>query len=140
MEAPLSAKAALLQALVIPGYGLELAERIRRDSSGRVRLRLGSIYPALRALEEQGLVRSRLVPRPRGAGRPRRFYHLTPRGVAASLAQRDALAAFFRPVRARPSAEEVKLMAARIRQCIELSAFVLELRRQVLSAAGRSRR
>jgi DNA-binding PadR family transcriptional regulator len=140
MEAPLSAKAALLQALVIPGYGLELAERIRRQTSGQVRLRLGSIYPALQALEAQGLVRSRLVARPRGAGRPRRYYRLTPLGRAASLAQRDALAAFFGSGRARPSAEEVKLMAARVRECIELSAFVLDLRRRTLSAIARSRR
>jgi PadR family transcriptional regulator PadR len=137
METPLSAKAALLQALVIPGYGLELVERVRRSSSGHIRLRLGSVYPALRALEEQGLVRSRLRPRPQGAGRPRRYYDLTPRGRTASRTQREALAAFFRPERGKPPAEEAKAMGERIRQCAELSAFVLELRRQVLSVERR---
>jgi DNA-binding PadR family transcriptional regulator len=140
MEAPLSAKAALLQALSIPGYGLELAERVRRNTAGHVRLRLGSVYPALQALEENGLVKSRPGPRAKGAGRPRRYYELTPKGVSAAMAQRKALAGFFRAEREETSEEDVTIMRERLRSCSQLSGFILKLRRQtMLAARGRSR-
>ena len=57
MDTPLSARAALLQALAIAGYGMELIERVRRDTHGHVRLRMGSVYPALGRLERERLVR-----------------------------------------------------------------------------------
>jgi len=137
VDTPLSAKAALLQALAVPGYGLELAERIRQQSGHQVQLRPGSIYPALRALERRRLVRSR-TDGPRGAvGRPARYYELTPEGVAACTTQREALGAFFRPGRHDPpSAGEVRLMRERLRRCAEVSGFVLDLRRATARAAG----
>jgi PadR family transcriptional regulator PadR len=140
MYTPLSAKAALLQALAIPGYGLELIERIRRQSGRQVQLRLGSIYPALRALERRRLVRSR-ADAPRGAvGRPARYYELTPEGVATATAQREALGAFFRQGRYRPpSAGQVRLMRERLHRCAQVSRFVLKLRRALALAAGRAR-
>ena len=50
MDTPITAKAALLQALIEgEGYGLELIERVRTRTHGRVKLHQGSIYPALRA-------------------------------------------------------------------------------------------
>jgi PadR family transcriptional regulator len=138
MEALLSAKAAVLQGLAIPAFGLELVERVRRQTAGLVRLGLGSIYPALRALEQQGLVRSRPGFQPMSAGRPRRYYELTPRGVATAMAQRQALAAFFRPRPAGSAAEDVGLMRERILRCARLSEFVLTLRRQTIQAAGKA--
>ena len=71
MRNPFNAKAALLQALATgPGYGLELLERIRDRTGDLVRIHLGSLYPALRALKREGLVRSWDGARQRG--RPRR--------------------------------------------------------------------
>src|SRR5574341_1438418 len=85
VETPLSARAALLQALRVPGYGLELMKRVHDSTGGVVGLRMGSIYPALRALEGEGLVRCLRVAA-RRKGRPRRYYELTPRGVRAAMA------------------------------------------------------
>ena len=83
MRNPFSAKAALLQALTTgPGYGLELLERISDRTGDRVRLRLGSLYPALRALQQEGLVRS--WDRSRRRGRPRRYYELTIKGIRSA--------------------------------------------------------
>jgi DNA-binding PadR family transcriptional regulator len=137
METPLSAKAALLQALATPGYGLELAERIRHQSGDQVQLRSGSIYPALRALERRRLVRSR-ADSPHGAvGRPARYYELTPLGVAVATAQREALGVFFRQGRHDPpSAGQVQLMREHLHRCAQVSGFVLELRRATARAAG----
>ena len=137
MDTPLSAKAALLQALAIPGYGLELVERIRHQSSRQVRLSLGSIYPALRALERRHLVRSR-ADAPDGAiGRPARYYELTPEGVATATAQREALGGFFRQGRHDPpSAGQVQLMRERLHRCAQVSRFVLKLRRATALAVG----
>lgn len=130
MDTPLSAKAALLQALVVPGYGLQLVERIRHQSGRQIRLGLGSIYPALRALERRRLVRSRLDT-PHGAvGRPARYYELTPEGVATATTQREALGVFFRQGRHDPpSPDQVRLMRERLHRCAQVSGFVLKLRR-----------
>lgn len=140
MDTPLSAKAALLQALAVPGYGLELVERIRHQSGRQVQLRLGSIYPALRALERRRLVRSRPDP-PHGAiGRPARYYELTPEGAAAATAQREALGVFFRQGRHDPpSSGEVRLMRERLHRCAKVSGFVLKLRQATATAVGTTR-
>jgi PadR family transcriptional regulator PadR len=139
VDTPLSAKAALLQALALPGYGLELVERIRHQSGCEVRLRMGSIYPALRALERLGLVRSRLHP-PHGAvGRPARYYELTPGGAATATAQREALGAFFRLGPHDPTSPgQLRLMRDRLHRCAQVSGFVLKLRHNT-AAAGTAR-
>jgi len=125
METPLSARAALLQALAVPGYGLDLIERVRRDSGGHVRLRMGSVYPALERLQREGLVVSRLA-RERKAGRPRKYYALTRRGVLAAMSQRQALAGLLRFGPARP--EDARRMSERLSRTAAVSASVLELR------------
>jgi DNA-binding PadR family transcriptional regulator len=137
METPLSAKAALLQALAIPGYGLELVERIRHQSARLVQLRPGSIYPALRALERRHLVTSRADASHRAVGRPARYYELTLKGVALATAQREALGVFFRQGRHDPpSVGQVRLMRERLRRCAQVSGFVLKLRGATARAAG----
>jgi DNA-binding PadR family transcriptional regulator len=134
MESPLSARAALLQALTHPGHGTELIRRIASRTRGRVRLHQGSVYRALRDLERRGLVRMRTV-RSGRAGRPRRYYELTPGGVAVAEAERNALADLVaeRPG-PTPSPVERDLMRERIKRCAELSALVLDLRRRVREA------
>jgi len=74
---------ALLQALLSgPGYGLELMERVKGKTQGNVTLNQGNTYPALRALERDGLVESYKGegPQERG-GRPRIYYRLTGEGL-----------------------------------------------------------
>jgi PadR family transcriptional regulator, regulatory protein PadR len=52
-----SAKTALLQALSIePGYGSDLAERIKKLTEGKIVFGAGSVYPAIRDLEKEGLI------------------------------------------------------------------------------------
>jgi DNA-binding PadR family transcriptional regulator len=139
MDTLLSARSALLQALEVPGFGLELIERVRRRSGGAVRLRMGSVYPALQGLEGQGLVRARPV-RAAGRGRPRRYYELTLDGVQAARSQRDALLGMLRPtVQGSPTRPEVDAMRRRLEECSDVSGAVLELQRRMQQATGRGR-
>lgn len=96
MESPISAKAALLQVLVTkPGYGLDLIERVKDRTRGAVQLHQGSIYPALRALEREGLLCSwDGETTPERGGRPRRYYELTAEGRRAAFSDRQVFAAF----------------------------------------------
>src|SRR5690349_3452321 len=92
-----SSKTFLLQALMSgPGYGLELIERVRERSGGRVGLNQGAVYPALRALEREGLVTSydgETVPE--RAGRPRRYYKITAEGLRTAREDKRAAAGLF---------------------------------------------
>lgn len=95
MEPPISAKAALLQALVSgPGFGLELIARVKERTKGAIALHQGSVYPALRALEREGLLRSWEEPPPPQGGPPRRFYELTAEGRKAALRDQEIFAVF----------------------------------------------
>jgi DNA-binding PadR family transcriptional regulator len=132
MRIPLNARTAVLLALDRPGYGLQIIERVGQHTGGHVRLRLGSVYPALRRLREQGLVRSWGAPNPK-RGRRRLYYELTPKGVDAARAQREAIQGLL-PVPSTPPAQELARMRDRLRECAELSAFVLDLRRRTLEA------
>ncbi|HEY8598975.1 MAG TPA: helix-turn-helix transcriptional regulator [Thermomicrobiales bacterium] len=77
-----------------PAHGYAIARTIERRSDGVLQLREGSLYPALRALEQQGLVSSAWETA--GAGPARKVYTLTDAG-RGSLVERandwDAYAA-----------------------------------------------
>lgn len=93
MAQRIHAETALLQELSIrPGFGLELIERVKTRTGGRVVLHQGSIYPALRSLEREGLLRSWEEPGPltRG-GPPRRYYDVTDAGREEAAKDRDVL-------------------------------------------------
>lgn len=61
-----------------PSYGYAIAKEIQRRSSSRLRLRQGTLYPALRGLEEKGWVIGEWVV---GEGaRPRRVYTISDQG------------------------------------------------------------
>ncbi len=90
--APLSAvlrRAGVVRVLVLvsldvaddddPAYGSRLIERIRAISGGLVVVNPNTMYPLLRNLEEQGLVEGSWEHPVR---RSRRFYRITPAGVA----------------------------------------------------------
>jgi PadR family transcriptional regulator PadR len=92
MDAPFTAKAALLQVLIGgDGFGLDLIERVKTRSG--VELGQGSVYPALRALEKDGLVKSyEGETTPERGGRPRIYYKITAQGRRAAAEDRSAIA------------------------------------------------
>jgi PadR family transcriptional regulator, regulatory protein PadR len=97
MDSPVSAKAALLQALVSgDGYGLDLIERVKEQTDGAVVLGQGSVYPALRELEEDGLLKSyEGEPLPERGGRPRRYYKLTALGAKVATEHQTVVLGLF---------------------------------------------
>ncbi len=73
---------AILQALAEgEGYGLEVIDRVKRRTRGAIELHQGNLYPWLRLLERDGLLRSwdGEATLERG-GQPRRYYAVTPVG------------------------------------------------------------
>jgi PadR family transcriptional regulator PadR len=62
-----------------PAYGLELAERL--GASKVLLTSEGTLYPLLSRLRKQGWVSTSLGASP--VGPPRRYYELTPQGLAA---------------------------------------------------------
>jgi PadR family transcriptional regulator, regulatory protein PadR len=70
-----------------PRHGYELAKLIEQRSGGRLRLRVGSLYPILCRLEDRVLIAGRWVEKP--GERRRRFYRLTPAGRRMLAAERS---------------------------------------------------
>src|SRR3954471_3676405 len=97
MDTPVTAKAALLQALIEgDGYGLELIERVKTSTTGRMTLKQGSVYPALRDLEREGLIASYEGPSlPERGGRPRIYYHITAEGLRVARSDRQVIQGLF---------------------------------------------
>jgi PadR family transcriptional regulator PadR len=100
MESPISARTAILTALIGgKSYGLEIIGRVRERTKGQILLNEGSVYPALKALEREGLLRSfEGEPLPERGGRPRRYYELTGKGRRVAVEQRTALLSLLQPV------------------------------------------
>jgi DNA-binding PadR family transcriptional regulator len=76
-----------------PAYGLEIMERARLDSDGRVSLHQGNTYTILRDLEGRGFLVSHEVDGgPERGYRPRRYYAVTPAGLEEldRLSRKDA--------------------------------------------------
>ncbi|HEY6553691.1 MAG TPA: PadR family transcriptional regulator, partial [Vicinamibacteria bacterium] len=92
----LTTRSAVLQALARPLSGQEVVRLLAARSGGRVRLHYGSLYPTLRRLENDGLVRS-WVQRV-GRGRPRRNYELTVAGVEEAPRIRESLRRLIAPL------------------------------------------
>jgi PadR family transcriptional regulator PadR len=93
-------KSALLQALLPgEGYGRELIERVKAATKGAVFLLEGRVYPALREMEADGLVKSwESEPIPERGGRPRRYYELTALGRRTATEERKAVIGLFMPL------------------------------------------
>jgi PadR family transcriptional regulator PadR len=126
----------LLALLQGPGYGLDLIERVRGRTGGRIRLRQGGVYPALRDLERRKLVRSWTVKPPR-SGRPRRYYELTPKGVTVAYSHREAVAGLTTSETGPAvSRRELRAMRERLLECAEVTEAARWLRRAG-EAAGR---
>ena len=69
-----------------PRHGYEIGKQIESTSGGRLRFRIGSLYPILCRLEDRGLITGRWVERP--GERRRRYYKLTPAGRKALARER----------------------------------------------------
>src|SRR6187402_1265126 len=89
----LTARGALLLGLIRgPAYGLELIKRLEALTDGRVKIQQAAAYPMLRAMEEEGILRSwEGDPIPERGGRPRRYYELTAKGKKVASAEQRAL-------------------------------------------------
>jgi PadR family transcriptional regulator, regulatory protein PadR len=67
-----------------PAHGLEILRRLRAAGDGSLRLKEGSLYPALYRLERGGRVKAEWEQETKGRrGARRRIYRLTARGLAA---------------------------------------------------------
>ena len=80
-----------------PMHGYAIIEFVRLASSGQFDYAEGTIYPALRRLEDDGLVRSRWS---ETDGRRRRVYNVTPQGNKALAGHRREWERFTRGVEA----------------------------------------
>jgi PadR family transcriptional regulator PadR len=70
-----------------PRHGYDIGKLIEARSKGRIKFRIGSLYPILCRLEERNLIAGRWVERT--GERRRRFYRLTPIGRKYLAAQRS---------------------------------------------------
>lgn len=81
-----------------PAHGLEILRRLEDAGSGALRLKEGSLYPALYRLENEGLVVAETEAAAGRRGAPRRVYALSPRGRRRLEAERARWNAFVRVV------------------------------------------
>ena len=70
-----------------PRHGYAVIESLRETTAGRIDLPTGTIYPALRRLEDGGLVTGTWS---QGTGRRRRSYRLTAAGRRALARERQS--------------------------------------------------
>lgn len=72
-----------------PMYGYEMVKLVNARTGGRLEWKEGTLYPALHRLEAERLVTSRWrqVPAGKAAGRKRKYYSITRRGLT-ELARR----------------------------------------------------
>lgn len=131
-------RTALLPLLQRPRFGLELTGEVRRRSGGRLQAGPGSIYPALRKLEGEGLARSWTVSRlRRGRGRPRRYYELTARGFGEVHRLQDAVRAAMGDVVSLP-AVSTAAMEERVVRARDLSEAARRIRASMIDAAPKA--
>ena len=99
MLSMLDTTTALLQALLEgDSFGLEIIERVNSATKGKIKLHQGRVYPALRQLENDGLLEGYWGdPMPERGGRPRRYYSLTAEGRRVAKADAAILVGFLKP-------------------------------------------
>ena len=137
MEAILSTRAAILQALTEgPRYARDLIRLIEARAHGLVNPRPGTVYRAADSLVRQRLLHTwMVVPGGRRGARSRRYYELTPKGIAAAQSQREALRRLLGPTSTPQSADDARFMGERVRRASDVSAFTLKLQRALLQSA-----
>lgn len=68
-------------------YGYEITETLRKLSADSIYWKEGSLYPALKNLENNGLIRSYLVEEP--GKHPRRYYSILEQGREALKVEKE---------------------------------------------------
>ena len=112
-----------------PSCGVGIMGRLQDDASGARALGAGTLYPRLRRLEKEGLVRGWIEEGRSRVGRPRRFQELTASGVAALGSVRRRLRAFGgSAAAANPPPSAVRRMRVDLRRAFRVSAFARQLR------------
>jgi DNA-binding PadR family transcriptional regulator len=112
-----------------PGYGRQLMRRVEAATGGRASLAPGSVYPVLRRLAGDRLVRkwTLVAGRVRG-GRSRTYHELTLAGIREAESEARALAGL--ALAGRPalpvSPEERVAMRARVQRAAALFEFAAE--------------
>ena len=93
LEPMVETRTAVLQALLKgESYGLELIDRVKDATKGKLVLFQGRVYPVLRQLESEGLLKSfDGEPVTQRGGRPRRYYELTAEGRRVARQEATAL-------------------------------------------------
>jgi PadR family transcriptional regulator, regulatory protein PadR len=128
-------RAVLLPLLRRPRFGLELTREVHRRSGRRLQAGPGSIYPALRKLERDGLARSWTARRPHpGRGRPRRYYELTARGFREVDHLQEAVRAAVADAVSFPTVSPA-VMEERLRHARDLSEAARRIRASMIDAA-----
>lgn len=80
-------------------HGLEVLRRLQEAGCGALRLKEGSLYPALYRLENAGLVEAAWEEETRGRrGARRRIYHLTRKGTRALADGREEWRLFVKTI------------------------------------------
>lgn len=101
VESPISTRTAILQALAVEsGYGSEIMGRLHESTQHKLVLHSGSVYPALRALEDEGFIKQRKVVGQGGEGEGHGracFFELTRKGRQVVLEHRQIVLAVFFP-------------------------------------------
>ena len=77
-------------------YGYQIAQTVLAASDDRFELKEGSLYPALHRLERQKWLKAHW--RETDEGRRRKYYKLTPKGLAALEAKREEWSQFSQAV------------------------------------------
>lgn len=81
-----------------PSYGYEIVRELNNRAEGLLKLGEGTVYPVLHRMEDRGLIASQW--REGRAGRPRKYYKLTPAGRKAMVENRRQWAGLVRVMEA----------------------------------------
>lgn len=80
-----------------PAHGYGIGKRLEERTGGRLTPTTGSLYQALRRLDEKGLVEE--ADAPEGSDRRRQYFRLTPLGRQVAAAEAERLEGLVRTAR-----------------------------------------
>ena len=69
-----------------PMYGYQIIKELEKRSQGYFKFKEGTLYPALHRLEKADLIKGEWQMLPNG--RPRRYYHITGKGLSKFAVER----------------------------------------------------
>ena len=80
-----------------PRHGYEISQQIEKQSAGRLKFHIASLYPMLYRLEERGWLQGRWIEK--AGQRRRRYYRLTAEGRRVLASQRNTWRTFVAAMR-----------------------------------------